>query len=95
MPYAFYYDVPANEQIYRQVKAELGDARPEGLLLQLVVKREDGLRHINVWESRQQWERFQEERIAPAVGKVLAAAGMTERPPRPEVREMQLVDFGS
>ena len=28
MPYAFHYDVPADEQFYRRVKAEIGDEQP-------------------------------------------------------------------
>lgn len=51
-----------------------------------------GLRHIAVWESKEQWKRFQAERVGPAVGKVLAGMGITEPPPRPVVTELDLVD---
>jgi hypothetical protein len=30
MTYAFYYDAPGNEQIYRLVAKAIGDQRPEG-----------------------------------------------------------------
>jgi hypothetical protein len=30
MTYAFYYDAPGNEQIYRLVSKAIGDERPEG-----------------------------------------------------------------
>jgi len=93
MPYACFYDVPGNERMYAQVKAEIGEEQPKGLILHLVIKREDGLRHFEVWESRQEWERFQQERVAPAVAKMLAAVGVTEPPPRPEAQEMELVDI--
>jgi hypothetical protein len=45
-----------------------------------------------VWESKEDWERFREERVEPAVGNVLATIGVTEAPPRPPVEEMDLID---
>ncbi len=76
-----------------EVKTEIGEDQPEGLVLHLVVKRDNGLRHFNVWESRQQWERFQQERVTPAVTKVLSAVGVAEPPPRPSAHEMELIDI--
>lgn len=93
MPYACFYDVPGDERTYAQVKAQIGEEQPKGLVLHLVVKREDGLRHFAVWESREEWERFQQERVAPAVAKMLATVGVTEPPPRPEAQEMELIDI--
>jgi hypothetical protein len=93
MPYAFFYDVPGDERIYARVKAELGEEQPEGLVLHLVVKREDGLRHFKVWESRQKWERFEQERVAPAVARVLQAVGVVDPPAPPEAHEMELIDI--
>jgi hypothetical protein len=58
----------------------------------MVVKRNGGLRHLGVWESKELFDRFQEERVGPAVAGVLAAIGLTESPPPPEVEEMALVD---
>ena len=93
MPYACFYDVPGDERMYAQVRAEIGEEQPKGLILHMVIKREDGLRHFQVWESRQEWERFQQERVAPAVAKMLAAVGVTDPPPRPEAQEMELIDI--
>ena len=92
MTYAFTYDIPADEQMYRQVKAAIGDERPKGLIVHLVVQADTGLRHIDVWESKQDWERFQDARVAPAVRAALTAAGFTELPPAPAVEELSLVD---
>ena len=92
MAYAFFYDVPGTEELYRRVKAEIGDEQPEGLLVQLVVKTDGGLRHLNVWASEQDWERYRQERVGPAVGKVLAAAGIAERPPEPVEQRLEVVD---
>lgn len=92
MPYAFQYDVPADEQFYRRVCAEINDEQPKGLIAQVVVKRDGGLRHIAVWESKEDWERFRTERVDPALDKVFAAAGFAHRPPRPPEQELDLVD---
>ena len=92
MPYALQYDVPADEQFYRRVAAEIGDEQPEGLVAHLGVKRDGGLRHIEVWDSKEEAERFRTERIEPALDKVFAGAGVAHRPPRPQMEEIDLVD---
>lgn len=92
MAYAVQYDVPATKEFYSTVKAEIGDEQPDGLVVHLVVKHDAGLRHIGVWDSREDWERFRRERVEPALGKVFAAAGFDRRPPRPEEHEMDVVD---
>jgi hypothetical protein len=93
MTYGCIYDVPGDEHIYAKVKAEIGEDQPHGLVAQLVTKLETGgLRHITVWESKEQWERFQAERVGPAVGRVLSGMGISEAPARPTVTEMDLVD---
>src|SRR5687767_12788789 len=92
VPYAVLYDVPADEQMYRQVRAAIGDEQPKGLVVHLVVQAESGLRHIGVWDSEEDWQRFHDERVEPAVHEVLTAAGFTALPPDPPVQELELVD---
>jgi hypothetical protein len=59
----------------------------------VVSKRpEGGLRHFAVWESKEAFERFQQERVGPAVAKVLGSMGITEAPERPTVEDLELVD---
>ena len=93
MSYACVYDVPADEGFYRRVMAEIGDDQPKGLVVHLVLKRDHGLRHIEVWDSKDDWESFRQERVDPALEKVFAAAGFAERPPRPVEQEMEVVDI--
>lgn len=67
MSYAMLYDVPADEKMYRQITAAIGDEKPQGLVVHLVLQAESGLRHIEVWNSQQDWQRFHDERLEPAV----------------------------
>jgi hypothetical protein len=79
MAYTFVHDVPGNARIYAQVNARIGEDMPPEFIAQVVHTLPDGLRHIEVWESRDAWERFQSERVAPAVDAVLATLGITPR----------------
>jgi hypothetical protein len=58
----------------------------------LVVEFDGGLRHIEVWDSQEDWQRFHDERVEPAVHKVLSAAGFTEMPPDPPIKPLKLID---
>ena len=76
MPYAFIQDVPADEHIYAQIRARLGNEPPAGLLSHVAVKQPTGLRYIDVWNTREDWETFRDQRVEPVVSEVLAAAGI-------------------
>jgi hypothetical protein len=90
MSYAFIQDVPADERIYAQIKTELGTELPEGLLAHVVIKREAGLRYVDV--TRQDWERFRDERVEPAVGKVLAGFGIPHDHALVQIDEIEVID---
>ncbi len=90
--YAFSYDVPGDAGIYQRVKAAIGDEPAKGLIVQMVVTRDHGLRHVGVWESKELFDRFQQERVGPAVAGVLASIGVNEPPSSPEFEELVLVD---
>jgi len=63
--YAFYYDVPGDETMYQQVKDRLGPEVADGLNVHLVTKIDGGLRHLNVWRTAEDWQRYQRERVPP------------------------------
>lgn len=92
MSYACTYEVPADAELYARVKEGIGDEPPKGLVLHLVVRSDAGLRHTSVWESQADWERFRDERVQPAVAKVLTAAGLAQLPPAPVEQELHVVD---
>ena len=58
MSYAVVCDVPASWELYQP----LGDARanpvPDGLLLHVAGPTDEGFRLIDVWATREDWERF-------------------------------------
>jgi hypothetical protein len=92
MTYALEYEVPGDAAIYGRVKSEIGTDQPEGIVVHLVVKTERGLRHIEVWDSRQAWETFRDGRVRPAVDKVLTAIGFEQLPPPPAEEPIDVVD---
>jgi|SRR5262245_7855602 len=75
MPYAFIQDVPANEEMYAKVRALLPTEAP-GLVAHLAIKREGGLRYVDVWDSEAAWEQFRLAHVEPAVEEVLASYGI-------------------
>jgi hypothetical protein len=94
MTYAFYYDAPGNPAIYQLVGREIGDQEPDGMVLQVVTATDAGLRHLNVWQSREQWEAFREGTVRPAVRAVLERLGIPAPESAPEEHALDLVDIG-
>lgn len=93
MPYALEFEVPGDENLYERVKAEIGCEPVPGLLVHLVVKTEVGLRHIEVWNSPDEHDRFHRERVEPAVETVLRSIGFTDPPPPHDHDELHLIDL--
>lgn len=91
MTYAFHMDVPINMDIYKRIRAELGEETPQGLIVHVVFQREQGLRYLEVWESKEDWDRFEEERLHPAVDRIFERAGR-ERPAEPDRLSVGVTD---
>ena len=90
--YGFIQDVPANEEMYRQIKARLGDQPPKGLVAHVVLTRDGGLRYVDVWETQADWERFRDEQVEPAVDAVLSAVGLPHDHSLVHTEEVTIVD---
>ena len=75
------------------MKSEIGDQRPPGLLVHMVVKTSSGLRHIEVWDSIDQHEQFHRDCIEPAVHAVLQSIGLTDMPPPHKHDTLDLIDL--
>ncbi|MCU1464419.1 MAG: hypothetical protein JWM72_347 [Actinomycetia bacterium] len=91
MPYAFLQDVPADENIYAQIK-ELLPANPPGLVAHIALKRDGGLRYVDVWKTEEHWERFRVDHVEPAVEKVLAGYGIPHSHEDVHIERIDVVD---
>ncbi|MGH2983265.1 MAG: hypothetical protein ACRDK5_03260 [Solirubrobacterales bacterium] len=56
-------------------RAMSGDQLPEGCELHIAGPVEQGWRVITVWESREMFDRFREERLLPAIREVAGDDG--------------------
>jgi hypothetical protein len=83
MAYAFVQDIAASWEQYERVAVGLTDPTPDGLILHLAGPTDEGFRIIDVWNSEQAWQRFQAERLQPAI----AAFGGPARP-EPTFRDL-------
>ena len=91
MTYAFIQDVPANDEIYAKILAELGDEPPAGLITHVVIRQPQGLRYVDVWNSKAEWEQFQNDLVEPAVGRVLAGYGIPHDHSLVHVEEIDVI----
>lgn len=94
MTHAFYMDVPITMEIYQRIRAEFGEETPQGLIVHVVFQCEQGLRYLEVWESKEDWDRFEEERLHPAVDRIFQRAGR-ERPAEPDRQFINVTDVWS
>jgi hypothetical protein len=91
MPYAFTYDVPITTEIYARIKEGLGPERPPGLIAHLTLQIENGLRYIDVWQSKDDFEAFAESRLHPVVHPILEGM-LGFVPPEPSHTMLDVVD---
>src|SRR4051794_19942441 len=92
MTYAFYYDAPGNPKIYGMVSERLGSQATRGLVVQVVTSTDHGLRHLQVWESREDWGASRDPRVGPAVRSVLGQLGIPAPVDPPVEHVLDLVD---
>jgi hypothetical protein len=76
MTYAFIQDVPADREMYAKIRAKLPTAAPAGLITHVVIEQESGLRYVDVWATEEDWTRFRDDFVEPAVTEVLVSYGL-------------------
>jgi hypothetical protein len=91
MTYAFTYDVPITTEIYGRIKEGLGPERPPGLIAHLALQIENGLRYIDVWQSKDDFEAFAESRLHPVVHPILEGM-LGFVPPEPSHTVLDVID---
>jgi hypothetical protein len=95
--YAFEQDVPINAAVYEKITAriaeEMGDKAAPGALLHIAIEREDGhLSYLDLWETKEDCDRFTEAVLHKVVGPALAEAAIRVdvEPPRRPVNVIDL-----
>jgi hypothetical protein len=91
MTFAFTYDGPITTEIYARIKEGLGPERPPGLIAHLTLQIENGLRYIDVWQSKDDFEVFAESRLHPVVHPILEGM-LGFVPPEPSHTMLDVVD---
>jgi len=91
MTYAFTYDVPIDAATYARIKEGLGPELPDGLIAHLAWRTDNGLRYVDVWQSKDQHEAFAEQRLHPVVHGVLQET-LGFSPPEPAHTVLDLID---
>jgi hypothetical protein len=91
MTFAFTYEVPIGPDVYAEIKQGVGPHLPEGLISHVAYRTESGLRYVDVWRAKEDWNRFVDERLHPVVDKVLTEA-LGFRPPEPPMTVLDVVD---
>jgi hypothetical protein len=92
MPYAFVQDVPADENVYAEIRARLGSEPPAGLIAHVALKRSGGLRYVDVWENQAAWERFRDEQVFPVIRDVLESRDIPFDPSAVTFEDVEVVD---
>jgi hypothetical protein len=93
MTHAFAQDVPIGEDFYSRIKKGLGPELPKGLITHIAFELESGgLRYIDVWESKEDADRFTEERLHPVVHSLLAEVFGDSVPPEPPREPVNVID---
>jgi hypothetical protein len=91
--YAFEQDVPINAAVYARIIEALGAETAPGLLAHIAIEREDGhLAYLDVWETKEDCERFTDVRLHPVIGAALQAAGIHPEGEAPR-REVNVIDL--
>lgn len=91
MTYAFTYEVPITDEIYTRIRDDIGPQIAPGMIAHLAYKTEAGLRYIDVWETKEDYDAFERDRLHPAVHPVLKEM-LGFIPPEPPRTMLDLVD---
>jgi hypothetical protein len=79
----------ATWEMYEHVQRAVGDAPIEGLIAHAAGEVDGKWQSISIWESREAWNRFREERLMPVVTEILGEAVATAGPPPEEWFEVK------
>ena len=88
MTYAFTVRVPLPIEVYEASHAEIlrgaGEGGADGLIVHMARALPDGFEVLEIWHSREQADRFNQEVVGPALQRL----GLSD-PPQPELTEFE------
>jgi hypothetical protein len=82
MAWGFITELPISRDEYDRLNAEIRDD-PEGLIVHTASEKGGTMRVIDIWESKDAYERFEQEMLFPAMGRIGMSAPDSP-PPRDE-----------
>jgi hypothetical protein len=74
------------DQVIKKMGLRQGGPMPDGGISHWVTKTDDGFRVVDVWESKEQFERFAQEQIGP----LSREAGIEQQP---EIRFVEVHNY--
>ncbi len=86
MSYAFVQDIPATWDTYLGIAEALEGAAPEGLVIHVAGPTEEGFRMIGIWDSREAWDRFRDDRLRSIFERLAGGSRV-----QPTYRELNIV----
>jgi heme-degrading monooxygenase HmoA len=90
MPTTVLLRTPGTPDLYDRVNEEMGveNNLPDGLIHHYAAAAGDEMIIFDVWQSREHFERFQQERLMPAVMKVMGDQMPPGEQPEPILAEL-------
>jgi hypothetical protein len=88
MPYGFVMDVPAPIEAYEAMHAEIGRravGRVEGMLFHLGRATARGFQIVEVWDSKERYQRYDAEIVQPVIAELTDGRPMGE----PSIEEFE------
>jgi hypothetical protein len=84
MPWGFITEFPMPVEEYDRLDSQVGP-NPEGLIVHIAARSGEGMKIIDVWESKEAFERFEKDVIMPAAEQAgMAPPEGVGAPPREE-----------
>ncbi|MDQ1721554.1 MAG: hypothetical protein QOI26_1288 [Pseudonocardiales bacterium] len=87
-------DLPVTREDVEAISAEMGvrEDPPDGLILHTFTVTTEGVHVVDVWESSAHYDRFRDERLMPAMSKVMAERNVSLDGPPPEPEFIEAFD---
>ena len=93
MSYAYIRKAPFDLETHRAVRQQVGPEAPAGLLVHMVFLRGGELEFIDVWESEQDWERFESKSLGPVIQAMQTQSRAEAAPTGSSSTQIEVVDL--